>query len=227
METFRSANHFSVSLDYVDLKGGLRSLSLVVANEAEAVNCLREAWNANLLWYFKLYLKNPDSLSKIREIPWSLDLLHRALALPRLQDRIDKLQGNISHYKGEVLENFISPSYRMEANIEKLAECSTKSQALAAVRDELIDELESHGIRTSELLDSERTKSLEFVVTAAKTLHQIQNDEPVDISIAISRSHRVEAKDFLKSLSEVPGIFRGANQSGFIPAVEASMEFSS
>lgn len=215
-----------VVVDYIDLKGELQSLTLEVSDEFDAVDSIRTAWNENLLWYFKLHLKQRQPLSQTRSIPWPQTVLRRALALPRLHRHIQGLVRSFALYEKKVLSSFSeSNSGPAPQDLDILADSFSKLRALEAVNDGLIKELESQGIRVTGLLDEERMLALEYTARAAKSMDEMKAINPPsnDVSFFMGRTRRLKASEFVNCLPRVSGIFSNDKTDELIPFLETSI----
>lgn len=215
-----------VVVDYIDLKGELRSLTLEVGDEFDAVDSIRTAWNANLLWYFKLYLKQRQPLSQIRSIPWSQTMLRKALAFPRLNRRIHSCRQSFFLYQKKVLNSFSESEFGpLHSDVDTLKDTFSELRALEFVNEGLIKELENHGIRVEGLLDEERMHALQYTARAAKSLDEMNANKSSgdDVSFLMGRTKRIKASEFVNFLPKVSGIFSNEKMDEPIPFLETAM----
>lgn len=212
--TIKIEQNFTV--DFIDLHGELNSITLEAGSEDELLKCILEAWNNNLLWYFKIHLREGKSFSKIRSIPWSDSILKRALSLLQLESHIESTRGSFDLYAENVLENSSHPKHR---DLELLGKYFSELNALEVVKEKLILELESSGVQISKLVVEGRAKALEFTVRAANSLKNV-NDKDKQHFFQMGRITTKKATKFISELPKVSGIFSCDQITGLLPNQE-------
>ena len=132
---------------YVDLMGADRGALIRAKNNNDAVNCIYKAWNANLLWHFKIYGgtdSGTDSVIKYGELPWNADSISKVLSAIRLKKDLDRTYETLaSRQKELVIKYSKKESYLFvpsHSDMQLSSALSLLERTYDSVKSELLDE---------------------------------------------------------------------------------------
>jgi len=209
-----------VALDYVDLKGGLHTVTLKVSSEQEAVSALRDAWNSSLIWYFKLHLKASEPLSMTRSIPWSETLLRDVITLANLVKYAERARAGFSIHEKEVLDLLShSPNSQPPSDLRHFSWSFSEWKAMEYLAENHALKLEVAGVNLSAVSSADKVNAVSAVAKALQSLKRIEKSEYDDM-FTVGRMTRVSASEFLSGLPRVSGVFSNKQEVGIFAALE-------
>lgn len=208
-----SIKYSSTAVDYLDLSGALRCVMVNSQEPEEVVDCVLEAWNKNLLWFYKIHLQG-EVKTQTRHIPWSAELLSRVLAVPRLAKHIRDLDNSVQYCEMTVLQKFQAAFSRPSQAIQELAKLQSERAALRGVYERELEQLKESGIIPPATDSKWSSDVLQAVIRAAENLEKLTTVEPRKLH-AVPYASGVSAGDFVKRLPKIDGIFAGSGTGEF------------
>ena len=137
----------SVFVVYVDLAGADRGALIRASHSDDAVNCIYRAWNANLLWHFKIYGdadSSTDTAVKYGELPWNVDSISKVLSAIRLKRDLDRAYESLARKQKELIERYSKKdNYRfipMHGDVQLSSKLLLLERTYSSVKNELLDE---------------------------------------------------------------------------------------
>jgi len=169
----------SLFVVYVDLKGASHGAMILTKDRADAINCIEEAWNSNLLWHFKIYGEDDsgdkNAIVKYANLPWSIESISQVISLTRMQKDLDRNHKLLEHRKKELVKKYSEKKdFMLVANhgdVQLYASLGILREAYDSLKIELSDQ----GMKIPEIIGNDVFEIFEYAQKILKKLSEMKH----------------------------------------------------
>lgn len=209
-----------IGLDYIDLYGNYGAVTLEASNENDAIECLRNAWNAKLLWHFNLHLKNAKPICRTRQIPFATNLLSQVLALQRILVAIEKSEAHFILCQNQIISHYATTEHRDHHKIVELGNAHSQLNALKAAYENHAADLKSKGLNPPSSATKNQLEIIDCVSRAAVTLERMKKAKGNFSDLRpMGYIARAITTQFQDGLPKIEGIFSSNGADGLFDEI--------